>query len=65
MAPAGAAKSTASEPAFRQWLDTAVLPHISVEQSPLAVPSPLRGKIKRPDYIVETLGEFHPSSRCK
>ncbi|MBN9007141.1 MAG: hypothetical protein J0H40_17215 [Rhizobiales bacterium] len=36
----------------RRWLDAAVLPHIYVEQSPLTVPVPLRGQIKRPDYIV-------------
>lgn len=29
-----------------------MLPHIYVEQSPLTVPVPLRGQIKRLDYIV-------------
>jgi hypothetical protein len=52
IAPADAAKGEAAELAFRQWLDAAVLPHIYVEQSPLTVPVPLRGQIKRPDYIV-------------
>ncbi|WP_439926190.1 hypothetical protein [Nitrobacter sp. JJSN] len=52
VAPADAAKGRAAELAFRQWLDAAVLPHLYVEQSPLTVPVPLRGKIKRPDYIV-------------
>ncbi|MEH6952701.1 hypothetical protein V4R08_15625 (plasmid) [Nitrobacter sp. NHB1] len=52
IAPADAAKGEAAELAFRQGLDAAVLPHIYVEQSPLTVPLPLRGQIKRPDYIV-------------
>jgi hypothetical protein len=52
IASADAAKGEAAELAFRQWLDAAVLPHIYVEQSPLTVPMPLRGQIKRPDYIV-------------
>lgn len=52
IAPADAAKGEAAELAFRKWLDAAVLPHIFVEQSPLTVPEPLRGQIKRPDYIV-------------
>lgn len=50
--PADAAKGAAAELAFRQWLDAGVLPHMYVEQSPLTVPGPLRGKIKRPDYLV-------------
>lgn len=29
-----------------------MLPHLYVEQSPLTTPAPLRGKIKRPDYLV-------------
>jgi hypothetical protein len=52
IAPADAAKGSAAEQAFLRWLDAAVLPHIYVEQSPLTVPVPLRGQIKRPDYIV-------------
>lgn len=52
IAPAYAAKGAAAELAFRKWLDAAVLPHIYVEQSPLTVPVPLRGQIKRLDYIV-------------
>ena len=28
------------------------MPHLYVEQSPLTVPAPLRGQIKRPDYLV-------------
>lgn len=50
--PADAAKGAAAEQAFRAWLDSGVLPHIYVEQSPLTVPAPLRGRIKRPDYLV-------------
>ncbi|MEP9356888.1 hypothetical protein ABLE93_25490 [Xanthobacter sp. KR7-65] len=50
--PADAAKGAAAESAFRAWLDASVLPHIYVEQSPISVPVPLRGHIKRPDYIV-------------
>lgn len=52
IAPADAAKGAAAELAFRKWLDAAVLPHMYVEQSPLTVPEPLRGQIKRPDYLV-------------
>lgn len=37
---------------FADWLDASVLPHLYVEQSPMTVPEPLRGEIKRPDYLV-------------
>lgn len=50
--PADAAKGAEAEIAFRAWLDDSVLPHLYVEQSPLTVPEPLRGRIKRPDYLV-------------
>ena len=50
--PTDAAKGAAAESAFRAWLDASVLPHIYVDQSPMSVPTPLRGHIKRPDYIV-------------
>lgn len=50
--PANAAKGAAAELMFRHWLDDSVLPHLYVEQSPLTVPTPLRGEIKRPDYLV-------------
>lgn len=50
--PADRAKGDAAERAFAQWLDASVLPHLYVEQSPLTVPAPLRGQIKRPDYLV-------------
>ena len=45
-------KGATAELAFRRWLDASVLPHLYVEQSPITVPVPLRGQIKRPDYIV-------------
>ena len=47
--PADRAKGAAAEQAFAAWLDDSVLPHLYVEQSPLTVPAPLRGAIKRPD----------------
>jgi hypothetical protein len=50
--PADAAKGAAAERAFQAWLDGSVLPHMYVEQSPRTVPVPLRGQIKRPDYLL-------------
>lgn len=50
--PADAAKGVAAERAFHTWLDSSVLPHMYIEQSRLTVPEPLRGQIKRPDYLV-------------
>ena len=41
-----------AERRFADWLDASVLPHLYVEQSPMTVPAPLRGEIKRPDYLV-------------
>lgn len=52
IAPANAAKGVKAESDFRVWLDASALPHLYVEQSPVTVPEPLRGKIKRPDYLV-------------
>ena len=49
---ADCARGAAAEQAFAAWLDASVLPHMYVEQSPLTVPAPLRGAIKRPDYLV-------------
>lgn len=46
------AKDAVAERAFAAWLDGSVLPHLYIEQSPLTVPVPLRGEIKRPDYLV-------------
>ena len=42
----------AAEDRFRSWLDRCCLPHIYVEQSPFTIPEPLRGEIKRPDFLV-------------
>ena len=50
--PADVAKGAAAERTFHAWLDSSVLPHMYVEQSRLTVPEPLRGQIKRPDYLV-------------
>ncbi len=42
----------AAEDRFRAWLDRCCLPHIFVEQSPMTIAQPLRGEIKRPDFLV-------------
>jgi Holliday junction resolvase len=52
IAPADAAKGAAAERTFQAWLDEAAVAYMYVEQSPLTVPDPLRGQIKRPDYLV-------------
>jgi hypothetical protein len=41
-----------AEDRFRRWLDRCCLPHIYVEQSPFTIPEPLRGEIKRQDFLV-------------
>lgn len=46
------AQGQAAEYRFRSWLDRCCLPHIYVEQSPFTIPEPLRGEIKRPDFLV-------------
>lgn len=46
------AKGEAAEAAFRAWLNQESAAFLYIEQSPLNVPAPLRGKIKRPDYLV-------------
>jgi hypothetical protein len=46
------AQGKAAEDRFRCWLDRSCLPHIYVEQSPFTIPEPLRGEIKRPDFLV-------------
>ena len=46
------AQGQAAEDRFRSWLDRCCLPHIYVEQSPFTIPGPLRGEIKRPDFLV-------------
>jgi hypothetical protein len=45
-------KGQAAEDRFRAWLDRCCLPHIYVEQSPMTIAQPLRGEIKRPDFLV-------------
>lgn len=46
------AQGAAAETRFRAWLDRCSLPHIYVEQSPLTLPQGLKGRIKRPDFLV-------------
>jgi len=50
--PADAARGLAAEGTFRTWLDASEVAHVYLDQSALTVPEPLRGKIKRPDYLV-------------
>lgn len=38
--------------AFAAWLDHSGVPSAYVEQSPFTVPAGLKGRIKRPDYLV-------------
>lgn len=46
------AKGEQAEAAFRAWLNQSGVAFLYIEQSPLNVPAKLRGKIKRPDYLV-------------
>lgn len=46
------AKGDLAEATFRAWLNQSGVGYLYVEQSPLNVPDKLRGKIKRPDYLV-------------
>lgn len=46
------AKGEQAEAAFRAWLNRSGVAFLYVEQSPLNVPDKMRGKIKRPDYLV-------------
>ena len=46
------AKGDEAEAAFRTWLNRSGVAFLYVEQSPLNVPDKMRGKIKRPDYLV-------------
>lgn len=46
------AKGEAAETTFRAWLNHSGVAFFYVEQSPLNVPERLRGRIKRPDYLV-------------
>lgn len=57
----------AAEDRFRSWLDRCCLPHIYVEQSPFTIPDPLRGEIKRPDFLVgiPTIGTIAVDVKAK
>lgn len=46
------AKGDEAEASFRAWLNQSGVAFLYVEQSPLNVPDRLRGRIKRPDYLV-------------
>ncbi|NKX68290.1 hypothetical protein HEP89_29580 (plasmid) [Labrenzia sp. 5N] len=46
------AKGEEAEAAFRAWLNWSGVAFLYVEQSRLNVPERLRGKIKRPDYMI-------------
>jgi Holliday junction resolvase len=46
------AKGEQAEASFRAWLNQSGVAFLYIEQSPLNVPDKLRGKIKRPDYLV-------------
>lgn len=52
LSPELKAKGEKAEGEFRAWLNRSGVPYLYVEQSPLNVPIFLRGRIKRPDYIV-------------
>lgn len=52
LSPELKAKGEAAEAAFRAWLNQSGVAFLYVEQSRLNVPERLRGKIKRPDYLV-------------
>ena len=56
-----------AEDRFRAWLDRCCLPHIYVEQSPFTIPDPLRGEIKRPDFLVgiPTIGTIAVDVKAK
>ncbi len=46
------AKGEEAEASFRAWLNQSGVAFLYVEQSPMNVPDRLRGRIKRPDYLV-------------
>lgn len=46
------AKGEKAEADFRNWLNRSGVAYMYVEQSPLTVPEGLRGRVKRPDYLV-------------
>lgn len=52
LSPELKAKGEQAETEFREWLNRSGVAYMYVEQSPLNVPERLRGRIKRPDYLV-------------
>lgn len=52
LSPELKAKGEKAESDFREWLNRSGVAYMYVEQSPLTVPERLRGRIKRPDYLV-------------
>lgn len=52
LSPELKAKGEKAEADFRAWLNRSGVAYMYVEQSPLTVPEALRGRIKRPDYLV-------------
>jgi hypothetical protein len=46
------AKGQRAEDAFQQWLDWSGVPYLYAEQSPFTFPASMRGRIKRPDFLV-------------
>lgn len=54
--PADAAKGAAAERRFQDWLSASEVTHLYIEQSPLSMPSHLRGKFKRADNLVGVPG---------
>ena len=61
------AQGQAAEDRFRAWLDRCTLPHIYVDQAPISMPQPLRGEIKRPDFLVgvPTIGTIAVDVKAK
>lgn len=52
LSPELKAKGDKAEADFRAWLNRSGVAFMYVEQSPLTVPEAMRGRIKRPDYLV-------------
>ena len=50
--PEDAEKGAAAELAFKQWLTNSELASVDIVQTPFSMPAHLRGKYKRPDYLV-------------
>ena len=63
--PTASSRAKPPKNRFRSWLDRCCLPHIYVEQSPFTIPEPLRGEIKRPDFLVGIPVHRHHRRRCQ